>query len=146
MTLPAYYLDRIDAQDCWVWTGPVDLAGYGHVNVGTTTTTAHRAIYTLLVGPVERGIDLDHLCRNRACVNPAHLEPVTSAENSRRGVLGQHMKERAKLQTHCKYGHEYTLENTYRNPSSGRRTCRTCHTAYMYEYNRTRHPRFRRKL
>lgn len=81
MTLPAYYLDRIDAQDCWQWTGPIDLAGYGHVNVGTTTTTAHRAIYTLLVGPVARGIDLDHLCRNRACVNPDHLEVVPHAVN-----------------------------------------------------------------
>lgn len=97
---------------CWLWVGPVS-NGYGVV---TTTeygkTKAHRLAYELLVGKVPDGLDLDHLCRVRRCVNPAHVEPVTRAENLRR-------------RTHCPNGHEYTADNTDIT-RAGRKCCRLC--------------------
>lgn len=72
-------------------------------------------MYEAFVGPIPDGLQIDHLCRVRHCVNPAHLEPVTIAENVRRGAAAQ---------THCKYGHEYTPENTVIH--HGGRECRTC--------------------
>lgn len=71
---------------CWIWTGNVHpTTGYGHfVRKGVRTPLAHRASYELLVGPIPTGLQIDHLCMVKACVNPAHLEPVTPAENTRR--------------------------------------------------------------
>jgi hypothetical protein len=72
---------------CWIWQNAKNLAGYGVTTVSGTSTRAHRAVYTMLVGPIDPGLQLDHLCRVRACVNPDHLEPVTCAVNVRRGTL-----------------------------------------------------------
>lgn len=92
-SLAQYLVNHIkpDGVDCWLWTGPVDVNGYGHVNVGSTTTTAHRAVFRGLVGDIPIGLELDHLCRVRHCVNPDHLQPVTHAENvqRRRIVFGE---------------------------------------------------------
>lgn len=73
------------AEPCWIWRGWNSANGYGKVKIGGRAHMAHRAIYECLVGPIPAGRVLDHLCRNRACCNPAHMEPVTVRENTRRG-------------------------------------------------------------
>lgn len=77
-------LERPTGSDCWLWTGYVAAGGYGEFHLAGRTRKAHRVAYELLVGPVPEGLDLDHLCRVRRCVNPEHLEPVTRQENLRR--------------------------------------------------------------
>lgn len=72
---------------CWVWTGPIDGKGYAPVRVARRTRKAHQWAYELFIGPTPTGLELDHLCRNTTCVRPAHLEPVTKAENVRRRNL-----------------------------------------------------------
>lgn len=108
---------------CWVWQGSCAINGYGQFTweSGKRQVVAHRAAYELFVGPIPHGLVLDHLCRNRACVNPKHLEPVTLFENSRRANLNQSRP----LATHCKRGHEYTTETTWVR-KNGRRHCRIC--------------------
>lgn len=69
---------------CWEWIGARIAAGYGVFWNGRLNTYAHRFAYELLVGPIPAGLTIDHLCRNTSCVNPAHMEPVTRAENNRR--------------------------------------------------------------
>lgn len=120
----------IDASGCWLWTRGVNQAGYGYHSVptghqGSRTIGAHRYVYEALVGPIPDGLVLDHLCRVRHCVNPAHLEPVTNAENIRRGETGLALANAKRALTHCKRGHEFTPENTQWR--QGRwRVCRTC--------------------
>lgn len=82
--------DRGHATPCWIWAGRLEKSGYARVRIRGRRLLAHRAMYEQEIGPVPAGLQLDHLCRVPACVNPAHLEPVTAAENTRRA-------ERAKL-------------------------------------------------
>lgn len=80
--------ERIDARGvCWEWTGARSRNGYGNVKIKGRNQVAHRAVWELLVGPIPAGLQLDHLCRNKGCVMPDHLEPVTPKENTRRGRL-----------------------------------------------------------
>ena len=104
---------------CWPWTASLTPDGYGRMSWHDGDIGAHRLSWILAHGmPVPDGLVIDHLCRVRHCVNPAHLEAVTQQLNLRRGVGTNAAK------THCPSGHEYTDANTYR--ACGRRLCRTC--------------------
>lgn len=110
---------------CVLWLGHL-CHGYGQVRDGKRLRLAHRAAYELANGPIPEGQFLDHLCRQTACINPRHLEPVTNAENIRRGKLGV-------LKTTCAQGHPYTPENVGKGPK-GHRYCKICHSAVMAAY------------
>lgn len=123
--------ERIIRSDgCWEWTGPRNRDGYGHFsyqvdpgNRRRRTSMAHRLIYEHYVGPIPPGLTLDHMCRNRGCVNPLHLRPMTLRANV---LLGTSPVARHSQQTHCIHGHEFTPENTYWRPRGAGRDCRTC--------------------
>lgn len=119
-------VDKDGPGGCWLWTGHRTSGGYGGVALSGRSLRAHRVAYELLVGPIPEGLQLDHLCRVRLCVNPDHLEPVTQTENVRRGfgVGGINYRK-----THCPQGHPLSGENLiYRTAGTGHlgRTCRIC--------------------
>lgn len=105
---------------CWLWTGLAKPEGYGRfMTPARKLVSAHRHAYSMLMGDIPAGLTLDHLCRTRCCVNPAHLEPVTHEENMRRAGA------RLRGVTHCKWGHAFDEKNTHTRPN-GTRMCRRC--------------------
>ena len=118
----ARLLDRcVQDGDCWTWTGCTD-QGYGRIGAFSRYWWTHRLSYILLVGEIPDGLEIDHLCRNRACVNPEHLDPVPREVNIARGNAFQMVNAR---KTECLRGHAFTPENTEVN-RKGQRSCKAC--------------------
>lgn len=134
-------IEPADGDECRLWLGRITNHGYGFWCVDGVVFSTHRLAYELAIGPIPTGLTIDHLCRNRACCNPHHLEPVTNRENVMRGAGFGAINAR---KTHCSRGHEYTPENTYRRPDGpGWRKCRTCELAREAERTRVRRARAR---
>jgi hypothetical protein len=114
---------------CWLWTGRIDRDGYGRIG----GKLAHRVGYERLIGPIPDGLTIDHLCRNRPCVYPAHLEPVSQRVNTLRGVSPSAVNAR---KTHCSAGHGFDERNTYLH--SRRRACRQCNSEAARRYEERR--------
>ncbi len=127
--LPDRIVDKIQPQPdgCWLWTGELTRNGYGRERIepraGSRRVVAHRLVYELLVGPIPEGLQLDHLCRNRACVNPEHMEPVTGRINTLRST-GPSAINASK--TACVNGHALDERNTYVRPDGTGRHCKAC--------------------
>ncbi len=115
---------------CWVWTG-LTRAGYGRIKDKGHMVSAHRATYEHFRGPIPAGLQIDHLCRNRSCVNPDHLEPVDNRTNAMRGSapsIALYLKQR------CSKGHDLSTGNYYVLKSRGARLCKECSRQYRERY------------
>lgn len=128
-------VDKTGPNECWIWTASLNDKGYGNIGLGGSGNVAyaHRVAYELVVGPIPHGLVLDHVCRTPACVNPAHLEPVTQEENLARSHLWHARRES------CKYGHPFTSENTY--TYKGTRHCRECDRRRSRDWQRRKRNR-----
>ena len=112
---------------CWIWLGALAPQGYGMIKDGNNDNRrAHRISFNLFKGNISDELEIDHLCRNKACVNPDHLEAVTHKINVNRSPLGDCANYGRR--TRCNYGHEFSGENLGLR-SNGGRVCRTCHNA-----------------
>lgn len=123
--LPEKIVNRISVSEDghWLWQGYISPKGYGKINFEGANRMAHRVVYTLLVGDIPENLQIDHVCRVRHCVCPAHLETVTTQENTRRGLCGKHQAAK----THCPQGHPLEAGNLApRTASRSWRQCLTC--------------------
>jgi len=127
------FWDQVDRSgDCWTWQGNRMAKGYGYLRVDGRTVLAHRMAYVLVHGAIPNGLQIDHVCHStdkscpggicphRACVNPAHLEAVTSLENTSRG------RKKDSALDECKHHHKMTPDNTRYDKRDGARVCQTC--------------------
>lgn len=129
----AKYIELDAASGCWAWIGPPASQGYGFANHNGVRSMAHRFVYQLYRGDIPDGLVLDHLCRNRICVNPDHLEPVTHAENLHRGEGETFVAHRSGV---CLKGHELTPDNLYVDPNGTRRCVICCRANRAEAYQR----------
>lgn len=131
MTLLERFMAKVDTSgECWLWTGYRNHDGYGRFKVDGRMVMAHRVAYETFVGSIPDDREIDHLCRVRSCVNPAHLEAVTHAENTRRG---QSFVSSNAAKSHCAKGHRFDASNTYQRPAGGRQ-CRICNREAVVAY------------
>lgn len=128
---------------CWEWQAARDKDGYGRIGNGGRTFATHRIAYRWFKGPIPSWLQVDHGCRNRACVNPAHLELVTGQVNISRGETGQWIRERQLRlpftryrPTHCKRGHPLEGDNLIIRSDNGGRRCKTCQNERMRDWYR----------
>lgn len=117
------YVKKDTSSGCWEWTGTLQKNGYSAFYCNGKIVRGHRWSYEHFTAPMPQGKEIDHLCRNRKCVNPSHLEPVTRKENMRRA-----------MRFHCVNGHAFTPENTYMH--DGKRYCRECRRIRVRAYRR----------
>lgn len=117
---------------CWEWTGATRPSGYGSITVNRKTLRVHRHSYELFVGKIPDGLVIDHICRNRICVNPEHLEVVTSKENNLRGFSPSAINT---TKTKCLRGHDFTEVNTLFRKNGGR-ACRECTRVYTRDWRK----------
>jgi hypothetical protein len=115
---------------CWHWLAS-QYHGYGRIRIRGKTVPAHRVAWVLTYGALDPAMTLDHLCRNRSCVNPTHLEPVPLDVNIMRGESAHAKNARKRV---CIHGHAFTAKNTYVRPTTGRRDCRLCIRARTLRY------------
>lgn len=127
------FLNKISVVDsgCWEWLGSQNNRGYGVFWFNSLPTLSHRFIYEYYHGKIENTLEIDHLCRNRDCCNPEHLEAVTHSTNIMRG---DHQNRKV---THCPRGHEYNEENT-RHTKVGSRICRKCQSIAQKEFQKNK--------
>jgi len=137
-TLLGKFNVRVEKLDgCWKWNGAMDIHGYGSLSIDKVIHKAHRISYTLFKGEIPKDLCIDHLCRNRDCVNPEHLEAVTLSENKRRGFSPAAINAR---KTHCPKGHTYSKSNTktYLRSYGISRHCLTCNKVRDKNRDRTK--------
>lgn len=153
-----------DALGCWLWTGSLTIDGYPQLKVGPSLTGAHRYAYELLVAEIPTGLEIDHLCRVRNCVNPWHMEPVTHLENVQRAIAarmgvplefvrtraqrkracrGRPRGPRIRLSTRdfCNRGHDLQQHGLYVRPRDGAEMCRACRREDQYLFLQRRYSR-----
>lgn len=122
-------LDLIEIDRCWVWKGSLSRAGYGRLTIREggkkMTKSAHRVSYETFVGKIPVGLTIDHLCKNKACINPDHLEAVSQKVNVHRA---NPLWKQEAARTHCPQGHEYTEDNMYKYKTRSGGVCRNCKT------------------
>lgn len=131
MNVSERFFEKVEPRDgCLVFVGALSSEGYGRFHFEGKLHQAHRWILERWFGePLDPTLDVDHLCRNRACVRPSHLELVSRSENIRRGDIPRLNRERADARTHCANGHEWTPETTYLY--KGARHCKACKSERM---------------